>query len=1282
MNRNRTFKKVGSLILATALAFSTKVAEPVSVLAATGIELEDATFIADGAETTGYGKGLTKVRSYGFTNASEESIVFSNNQPFTQVFAEELKFVKNGVTAGSGDRKLFSAPAFATIQGESYMYLGISGDMGRGVIVVLKKVNGQWEKVDDLIFSGFTNSDVDATDYAEVVGKDLDTVYLNEDGSANLDYVASATNPSILEANGKLYLAYGSGNGGIYAITLDQKTGLRDLSETEVYTDPYMGTKLAGGNGVQVELTAYRMDQGYAFLYVDMPVSSGMVTKVFRGDQPLGEFYDQMNGAACVESGSKMNGYQLTQEYQLGDMETPAEDFVVTSFVTFNSSILYATTEEKNEAGNYEVDYRYCTFTSTGWPVLRPVNDGNAYYINNASVSKSDIVGSYSLYIDSKLYETNLHEDGSITGDIDGVYELTSGSPTGVAFIVDGVPVEGYFLTDTVGNIMFTLSGYNTTMFGQRVGDLRDDLDEKSSSREEETTTEEEETTTQEETTKEEETTSQEETTKEEETTSQEETTKEEETTSQEETTKEEETTTQEETTKEEETTTQEETTKEAETTSNNEEQSSGKTTEQQTTLKTDDGNSIDAVEISNTSVHDPSIVKNTETDVYYVFGSHRAWAKSTNLQTWTMFENNINKITDENAYSSVLANGFNWAKEGDSVYSPIGNMWAPDVIYNEKMGKWCMYLSVNGCSWNSSIVLLTSDSLEGDWEYAGTVIYSGFTKNTSGTHSFTKTDYTKVTGDTSLPARYQMTSYVTQDGSHNCEATTWNTSYGAHAIDPSVKYDEAGNLWMTYGSWSGGIYMIQLDGTTGLRDYNKTYSLDTNHADGNGSDPYMGIMIAGGEFVSGEASYIEKMGDYWYLFVTYGGLTSTGGYNMRVFRSKNITGPYTDERDKSAIYSAWTNNINGIVGYRIFGNYKWNAMTQGEVAQGHNSVLVDEDGKMYLVYHTRYTNRGEMHNLRVHQLFMNENDWPVASVAEYHGENLSATAYNIEEVVGYYGVILHSIPVAYASKKCNTEKFINLNADGTINGDYTGTWTLSGSKPYINLTIDGTIYQAVLVKGQITINTERQLTFTGTSKNIAIWGHRISDVKDLSGNQVITQNNSTSSNTDANVSGVKITCRVARYLGKKITLKKGKTFKIKAKAKNGETISYTSSNSKVAKITKRGIVKAVGVGKAVISVTSANGKTVKYRVTVCSKNKKVTSFQLKKTKLTIKVGKSKSLLIKKYPNGTNRFSFKSKNKKIASINKYGVVKAKKAGKTKITVKCGNKTVIVKVTVK
>ena len=36
-------------------------------------------------------------------------------------------------------------------------------------------------------------------------------------------------------------------------------------------------------------------------------------------------------------------------------------------------------------------------------------------------------------------------------------------------------------------------------------------------------------------------------------------------------------------------------------------------------------------------SVHDPSVVWEPTTQTYYVFGSHQAWAKSTDLMNWSM---------------------------------------------------------------------------------------------------------------------------------------------------------------------------------------------------------------------------------------------------------------------------------------------------------------------------------------------------------------------------------------------------------------------------------------------------------------------------------------------------------------------------------------------------------------------------------------------------------------------------------------------------------------------
>ena len=520
-------------------------------------------------------------------------------------------------------------------------------------------------------------------------------------------------------------------------------------------------------------------------------------------------------------------------------------------------------------------------------------------------------------------------------------------------------------------------------------------------------------------------------------------------------------------------------------------------------------------------TVHDPSVVigytdgkytgsssqtvygtdntEKTRQKVYFIFGSHRAFAWSTDMQNWTTFTNNIN---DDTKCQDLFKSAFDWAAKGDSSYGWSGNLWAPDVIWNEQMNKWCMYMSINGKSWNSSIVLLTSDSLNGDWKNQGTVVYSGFTK--SGVHAYTDTDFASVVGsdnvDTDI-ARFKSTD------------TTWNDRYGAHAIDPCVTYDSDGNLWMSYGSWSGGIWMFKLDPKTGLRDAATKYDYKENE-----TDPYMGHKLAGGASKSGEASYIEKIGDKYYLFLSYGGLTAKGGYNMRVFSSDAITGPYKDVAGNDARYGTETSVINKNAGGDGYGNtatgerlmsyYNWHYLDKGRVAQGHNSAVVDTDGKTYLVYHTRFNDGSEGHEVRVHQLFTAGNGGLVATPFEYSGETLSDTAYSVKEVAGEYTVIYHEPSVNTTALQCCEEKSVKLNKDGSVSGDYTGTWEQESDKPYVTLTIDNVKYQGVFIKQKVEGTNCETMCFTLVgSNNITIWGTKgytneqkvIKDAGDLS---------------------------------------------------------------------------------------------------------------------------------------------------------------------------------------
>lgn len=473
-------------------------------------------------------------------------------------------------------------------------------------------------------------------------------------------------------------------------------------------------------------------------------------------------------------------------------------------------------------------------------------------------------------------------------------------------------------------------------------------------------------------------------------------------------------------------------------------------------------------VSYSRVGVHDPSVV--AADGQYYVFGSHMAWAKSPDLMHWKTFETNINQD-----YYELLEKEWTGYCKTDSNPELKGNLWAPDVIYNEAMQKWCMYMSVNGSDWNSVIVLLVADSIEGPYAYAGPVVWSGFNETS---HPAERTDVYQVLGEGADLKRYQSTADTK-----------------INAIDPCVKYDEEGNLWMSYGSWFGGIFMLKLDPATGLRDYSVSYETVPNV-----SDAYYGYKIAGGHEVSGEASYLIFADGYYYLFLSYGGLTAQGGYQMRVFRSEAITGPYVDENGVSAVFEKNENNLFSEVGVRIMSSAKFADSFETRVAQGHNSVLADEDGKLYLVYHSRFAGgKGgvkEAHQVRVQQLFVNADGWLVAAPYEYAQETLPEKSLSMEDMAGEYQFILHE-PAAYYRILGDMEigimetQHIVLQEDGTVSGDQTGTWTYEADSAAMSVTLEGVTYRGFFLK-QPTEGTHEIVTvFTALGGNKCIWGSK-----------------------------------------------------------------------------------------------------------------------------------------------------------------------------------------------
>jgi uncharacterized protein YjdB len=134
------------------------------------------------------------------------------------------------------------------------------------------------------------------------------------------------------------------------------------------------------------------------------------------------------------------------------------------------------------------------------------------------------------------------------------------------------------------------------------------------------------------------------------------------------------------------------------------------------------------------------------------------------------------------------------------------------------------------------------------------------------------------------------------------------------------------------------------------------------------------------------------------------------------------------------------------------------------------------------------------------------------------------------------------------------------------------------------------------------------------------------------------------------------------------------------------KTITWSSSNTKIATVDKTGKVKAASSGTARITAKTSNGKTAVCTVTVTKPVVKVTSVKLNRTKLTLNKGKTVSLKATVNPSGaTNkRVSWKSSNTKVATVDKNGKVKAVSKGTATITVTTadGSKRATCKVTVK
>jgi len=181
-----------------------------------------------------------------------------------------------------------------------------------------------------------------------------------------------------------------------------------------------------------------------------------------------------------------------------------------------------------------------------------------------------------------------------------------------------------------------------------------------------------------------------------------------------------------------------------------------------------------------------------------------------------------------------------------------------------------------------------------------------------------------------------------------NGEVICSNNSVGYNTIDPHAFADSSGNHWLVFGSFWTGIKLVQLNPSTGMTLNNHIYSLARNTASTQDAI---------------EASWIQYNNGYYYLYVDWGQCCKSvdSTYQIRIGRSKSVTGPYLD---KSGI-----DLENG-------GGTMLIPIKQGHIiGPGHVGIY-----ESYLTYHYYDGNNNGTPTLNLVTLSYDSSEWPQLS--------------------------------------------------------------------------------------------------------------------------------------------------------------------------------------------------------------------------------------------------------------------------------------------------------------
>lgn len=305
------------------------------------------------------------------------------------------------------------------------------------------------------------------------------------------------------------------------------------------------------------------------------------------------------------------------------------------------------------------------------------------------------------------------------------------------------------------------------------------------------------------------------------------------------------------------------------------------------------------------------------------------------------------------------------------------------------------------------------------------------------------------------------------------------------NAIDPSIVTDPVTQRqYMHYGSYFGGMYVLELDPETGL-------ALQKG---------YIGELVARRDegdiriLEAPEIIYNPELEKYYY-FISYDPLFTH--YNLRVGRSDSPVGPFYDFFGNDMAEPE--NNYPMITyPYRFEGHPGWAGV-------GHNAVLND-NGKFFVMHQGRLAPVNHMMVLHVREVFWTDDGWPVVSPQRYAG--VPQTRISKREITGTWEEIrLHEVKDTvtlwqgqippggwhYDTLLFNNSVRVNYLADGNIPGHANLSWELKNGQILLTDTETNTTEKLIVFWGWDWENGRETILYSGLSaEGLGIWGKKI----------------------------------------------------------------------------------------------------------------------------------------------------------------------------------------------